>query len=547
VSRRALPALLSWAFVAAVALVFVAPLAALFENATTATLAETIEGASFTKILLVTIGTGVAAAALSVALGVVFARQFARYEWRGRRAQRLVALLPYLVPNFILATAYVVAWNPGTGLLNGWLPFPLGLYGVWGMTVALGVAHMPIAMLMLEDKLRRIDGTLAEAARLSGATPWQVTRRIELPLLRPTVVAAFGLCLSLDVSAFAIPAWLGAPARAYPLTYKIYQAIQVGGQDGLPQAAVYSLLLFVLVLPILVLTARAQRHERRYAVVTGKAPRQSQTRQSIAGFAAFQAFYAATQVALVVLPMLCLFASTWTMPGCLQERGIACLAEPTARAYRYVLFDLAETRLAFKGSAVWGSLSALAVMALALASLVLLQRRAQALRSVEWLYALLTATPGAIIALGLIAAASGRFGVNLYNTPWIVVAAMLLKHESLAFQPLRTGLTNIAAPLLEAGRLAGATPTRLWTRIILPLLRPECVGGFFLVLVPILGELTMSIFLTSPSYRSLGTVLFDLQDYADHASAAALSMLLVVLILLANEAGRLLTRGRFGY
>jgi len=80
-----------------------------------------------------------------------------------------------------------------------------------------------------------------------------------------------------------------------------------------------------------------------------------------------------------------------------------------------------------------------------------------------------------------------------------------------------------------------------------PLLEGELIGGFFLVLVPILGELTMSIFLASPSFRSVGTVLFDLQDYADQAAAGALSILLVAAVILANEAGRIASRGRLGY
>ena len=57
----------------------------------------------------------------------------------------------------------------------------------------------------------------------------------------------------------------------------------------------------------------------------------------------------------------------------------------------------------------------------------------------------------------------------------------------------------------------------------------------------------MSIFLTSPSFRSIGTVLFDLQDYADQSSAAALSILLVLMILALNETARILSKGKLGY
>ena len=42
-------------------------------------------------------------------------------------------------------------------------------------------------------------------------------------------------------------------------------------------------------------------------------------------------------------------------------------------------------------------------------------------------------------------------------------------------------------------------------------------------------------------------MLFDLQDYADQSSAAALSVILIGMILALNEAARLLSRGKLGY
>ncbi len=57
----------------------------------------------------------------------------------------------------------------------------------------------------------------------------------------------------------------------------------------------------------------------------------------------------------------------------------------------------------------------------------------------------------------------------------------------------------------------------------------------------------MSIFLVSPNFRSVGTVLFDLQDYADQPAAASLSIVLVVVILTVNEMTRFFSRGKYGY
>ncbi len=538
---------MGWLYLCLLALFFLGPLGVLVLQVDHAAIRDVLESGGLVKSLEVTLASGLGGAALSLVIGVFFARTFALHEWRGKRLQRLWLLLPYLVPNFVLASAYVVAWNPGTGLLNGWIRFPFGLYGLWGMTLLFAVAHAPVVFLLAENKIRRIDSSLREAATLSGASSWRVFTRIELPLLKPTIVGALGLCFSLNISAFAIPAWIGAPSRVYPLTYKIYQAIQVGGADGLPRAAAFSLLLFALAIPPLVLSAWANRNERIYAVLSGKSAKASRARPSVLSFGVFQAVFWLSQLTLFAAPLVSLVLTTLVKPGCLQQNGSACFQEVSLRSYTYVLFELSETRAAFHGSLLYGSLSAIVIMVLVLISLALLSRKPSQLRWAEWIFALPVATPGAIIALALIVSYSGRFWLNLYNTAWIVVVAYVIKHMNLAFQPVRTGLSNISSSLLEAARLSGARPHQTWGRIVFPILAPEILGGFFLILIPMLGELTMSIFLASPSFRSIGTVLFDLQDYADQSSAAALSVILIGLILLLNETARLLSRGKIGY
>ena len=530
-----------------VAVVFLSPVLALFAQLSGATLAELFASPTLGKAISVTLSTGLSGALIAVLGGLFFARKFALYDWRGKRLQRLLLLVPYLIPNFILATAYVIGWNPVTGLLNGLVRFPGGLYGQPGMGVLFGVVHLPVAFLLLEQRFQRIDSSLREAARLSGAGSWHILRAIELPLVLPSLVGSYVLCFALNISAFAIPAWVGSPEHAYTLTYRIYQAIQVDGSEGIPRAAAFSLILFVLVIPFLALGSWVQRDAGKYVLVTGKAARIGERTATLPSTVAFQLFFWIWQGLFWMLPLLTLTLTTLVKPGCLQQSGLACFKESSLHTYSYVLFELQETKLGFQGSLVYGTLAAVAIILFSFACLLLFGRTRWRARIADWIFAVPVSTPGAIIALGLIVVASGRFGINLYNTPWIVVLAYVLKHLNLAYQPLKNGLHNISSSLFEAARLSGARNHEVWRSIGIPMLAPELAGGFFLVLIPILGELTMSVFLVSPGFRAIGTVLFDLQDYADQSSACALSVLLVLLILVLNEASRALSRGRLGY
>ncbi len=248
-----------------------------------------------------------------------------------------------------------------------------------------------------------------------------------------------------------------------------------------------------------------------------------------------------------IAPLGVLALSTFVSPGCLQDRGLECLSEAHLESYKYALFDLKETHQAIVGSFLYGGAAAFVIIVTSLLSLMLFHSLKNQKQTLEWMYSLPLATPGIILALGLIVVGSGRFGFSIYNTAWILISAYVIKHMSLAFLPLRIALSSLSPSLVEASRLAGANSRETWQRILIPLLKPEILGSFFLVFLPILSELTMSVMLVGPTTKNLGALIFQLQDYADQSSAAVLSIFLVIVILLINELTRLLSRGKLGY
>ena len=120
---------------------------------------------------------------------------------RGRGVVRTAALLPWALPTVVVAIIWRFAFEGPdsvastllrqTGLtaappvwfagpLTAWVPIVLA--DVWRMT--------PFVAILLLASLQQIDGALYEAARLEGATRWQVFRRITLPLIAPALLVA---------------------------------------------------------------------------------------------------------------------------------------------------------------------------------------------------------------------------------------------------------------------------------------------------------------------------------------------------------------------
>lgn len=120
---------------------------------------------------------------------------------RGRGLFRAGLLVPMLLPPVVAAVIWRLIYNPQFGVLNATLA-QLGfdtrrltwtsgentallsviLVDIWEWT--------PFLFLLLTAGLQAIPRDPLEAARLDGASPWQILRDITLPLLKPTIVLA---------------------------------------------------------------------------------------------------------------------------------------------------------------------------------------------------------------------------------------------------------------------------------------------------------------------------------------------------------------------
>jgi spermidine/putrescine transport system permease protein len=143
-----------------------------------------------------------AATALGLAVSVVFAR------WRSRARIPLVGLsvLPLVVPFIVMAVALF--------LLFGFLDVPRSL-----ATIAVGhsIVALPFATLILLSRLGGMDPALEEAAMDLGATYGQTLRRVVLPLIGPSVLAAWLTCFIVSFDEVAIALFLAGGDPTFPV------------------------------------------------------------------------------------------------------------------------------------------------------------------------------------------------------------------------------------------------------------------------------------------------------------------------------------------
>lgn len=150
--------------------------------------------------LLMSLAVASTVTSLCLVLGVFLAFLTTKYEFRGKGILGALLFVPIILPPFVGAIGIkkILAMDGGCiNLILQHLSFinptsPPNLVGqhVFWMVVFLEVMHLyPIMLLNAQASIANVDPALEEAARNLGAKPWQVFRRVTLPLARPGLFA----------------------------------------------------------------------------------------------------------------------------------------------------------------------------------------------------------------------------------------------------------------------------------------------------------------------------------------------------------------------
>lgn len=120
------------------------------------------------------------------------------------------------------------------------------------------------AMVLLAAGMAAIPRDALEAARIDGATEWQVFRKVTMPLLSPVMMVVF-VTLVINVLKLFDLVFIIAPGSVQPdanvLALQMWRVAFGGGQDqGLGSAI--SVFLLLLVIPVMIFNIRKFRQER---------------------------------------------------------------------------------------------------------------------------------------------------------------------------------------------------------------------------------------------------------------------------------------------
>jgi raffinose/stachyose/melibiose transport system permease protein len=194
-------------------------------------LADPVFRASLWHNLIIAVLSLVIQLPISVAIALLINRKM-----RGGSFLRLAVFAPYVVSQATTAVLWLLLLQPGGfvdqlmkavglgGLVQEWLANPTIV--LYTMFVVLTWQFIGFGVILLLAGLQGIPAELREAASIDGASAWQTTRRITLPLLGPTVRIWIFLSMIGSLQVFDL-VWimtLGGPANASStmVTYMIF-------------------------------------------------------------------------------------------------------------------------------------------------------------------------------------------------------------------------------------------------------------------------------------------------------------------------------------
>ena len=493
------------------------------------------------------------AASATMVLGTLLAFPLAwlvgRTNLYGRKFFRSLFVLTYMVPPYVGAMAWLRLLNPNVGDINVFLRTlfgmapdatgPINIYSLGGLIWVLTTFYYPYAFITISRAMEKMDPTLEEASRISGASPLKTLFTVTLPMMTPSLIAGALLVFVCAASCYGIPSIIGAPGKVHTVTTRIIEYYGLGTQ-GLIDAT--GLAVFLMVIALIVLyVSDVVMAKKQYITVSGKS-----TRPNIVDLRSWRIPLTVMVSLFAVIVILIPFATILTtsfkvdVGKSLRDPGNFTLGQWT------LIFSRQETLDCLKNSLIFGAVTATVGIVIACVMSYLLQRtRIRGRKLPDFMITLGSGTPSVVIALGLIMTMKGDFGVNIYNTAYIMIVAYLIKYLMMGMRTVVSAMSQIHVSLEECSQVSGASWLRTMFRITGPLIFPSIAAGWFLIFIPSFYELSMTTLLYSNTTKTIGFQLYEYWTFTSQPQACAMAFGILIIVVALNFVLNKLTKGEF--
>ena len=466
----------------------------------------------------------------------------------GKKFFRALFVLTYMVPPYVGAMAWLRLLNPNVGTINQWMrvllslsdePGPLNIYSLPGMVWVLTTFYYPYAFITISRAMEKMDPSLEEASRISGASPIKTLMTVTLPMMLPSLISGALLVFVSAASCYGIPSIIGSPGRVHTVTTRIVEYVGLG-QQGLNDATGMAVFLMVMAVIILFISDVVLA-KRQYITVSGKS-----VRPAIVDLRSWRLPLTILVSLFAVIVILIPFATIFSTSFKIDVGKSMFLPENFTLTNWQTVFGRVETVNSLKNSLIFAAVTATVGIVIACVMSYLLQRtRVRGRKIPDFLITLGSGTPSVVIALGLIMTMKGNFGINIYNTAYIMIIAYMIKYLMMGMRTVVSAMSQIHVSLEECSQISGAAWLRTMFKITGPLIFPSIAAGWFLIFIPSFYELSMTTLLYSSTTKTIGYQLYEYWTFTSQPMSCAMAFGILLIVVALNFVLNRLTKGEF--
>lgn len=444
------------------------------------------------------------AVAVACLIGAFLASMLFKLDLFGRSIAAGMLLLAAGIPVFAV-----------NGALLSLIPVELASSSAFAVGLIHGIAHLPLATVIIGVALRMVPAEFEESALVDGAGVSRTLLRVTLRTASGGIIAAGVFVLIWSSTDYSVSDVLLVRTFAE----EVYTQYALGGRPEEPT---------LVAVPQIVFLAALLWAFRRVLLTNLDRPVHG-ARPLLHPVPKWRVPLSMLAVSIPVGLVVLLVAS------------IVRLVRPPSDAFHIALGLWQEVSVSFLSSVLAGIVAA--VSAVGIAWFIVRRRRWRPLL-VGYVIVML-AIPAPVLGMGLIRLFN-RPGLAgwLYDSPAMLVVAYVVRFLPVAVLLLVPAIRAISRDSEDHARVDGADEGRILYRIVAPQCFPTMLLAAFVVMILSIGELPCSLLVTPPGYVTVATRFFSLVHYGMYPDAAMLCLLSVASVCLPSVGVYLLLRRR---
>jgi len=494
--------------------------------------------------MTIAIGTVV----LSLLIGGSLAWLVVRTDMPGRKLVNQLAVLPYIMPSWTLAQAWLVLFkNRLAGGAPGMYEAVLGVsppdwlsYGPVPIIICCALHYYTFFFLFVSAALMSIDSNLEEAGELMGASRWRILRKITLPLVLPALLSGFIMTFSKVMGTFGGPNILGSPVKYYVVATMLRGSLAAGDRAD---AFVLAIVLIMFAMVTISLNQRLVGTRRSYETIGGRgfvanaSKLRNMKKIILTGVIIFQLLVLIVPLGLLSYDTFLLRTGDYSFSNLSLQNWIG---QPNP------LYNDGEPGVLLNPrvyKTAWNSIKLAlytafftALLGVLLGYSIVKGRGTRLSKLVDQLAYIPYVIPGIAFGAVYIAMFARKIGPlpSLYGTFALLVIVSVAKHIPYSSRSGVSAMMQVGRELEEAAQVAGANVWQRFRRIIFPLTTSGFVSGFLLTFITTMRELSLIILLVTRDTQLLASLTMKYVEAGRDQMANIVILILVAITVTGN-------------